>query len=71
MSIEQKFEFSDLSKAIEDSTGIPDINLFPAVRKWQAAQKAEAVASAIPAEIRAAVVKKLLVSLLSSLFRKK
>ena len=67
----QAVEFSDVSKAIENATGIPDIDLFPAIRKWKAAAQAEQVAAAVPAEIRGLVVRKLIGQILGGLFGRK
>jgi hypothetical protein len=60
-----------VSKAIEEATGIEGIDLFPGIRKWQVAKQAEKAAAAIPPEIRGIVVRKLVVSILTSLFRRK
>ena len=67
----QPVNFSDASKALEEVTGIPDIDLFPGLRKWKRAKDAEKLASAIPAEIRGAVVRKLIGSLIAGLFGRK
>ena len=67
----QVIEFSDTSKALEEATGIPDIDLFPGVRKWKAAKEAEKVAAAVPAEIRVLVVRKLVLQILGGIFGRK
>ncbi len=64
----QTTTFSDVSKALEEATGIPGIDLFPGLRKWKRAKDAETLASAIPDELRGLVVRKLIAGLVGRRF---
>ena len=66
--IGQTTTFSEVSKALEEATGIEGIDLFPGLRKWKLAKDAEKLASAIPDELRGLVVRRLIVSIALRLF---
>ena len=60
--------FSEVSKALEEATGIEGIDLFPGLRKWKLAKDAEKVAASIPDELRGLVVRRLIVGIIGRLF---